>query len=114
MDVSPFVFVVAVLASYRIIRLWLYDTIAAPLHRWVIARLIVDTSNKFRWWLAELLNCQWCLGIWVGFAVAAIWFTAADNWNGAGSAVGWLAVALAIAAGQSFLHLLEDRLSDDG
>lgn len=113
MELSPFVFVVAVLASYRVTRLWLYDTIAAPFNRWVMTRLIGDTANKFRWWLANLLVCQWCLGVWVGFGAAAIWFTAADEWHGIDSIVGWLGVSLAIAAGQSFLHLLEDRLSDD-
>jgi hypothetical protein len=113
MELSPFVFVVIVLAAYRVIRLWLYDTIAAPFNRWVMTRLIGDTGNKVRWWLAELLGCQWCIGVWVGFGAAAAWFTVADLWTGLESVVAWLAVALAIAAGQSFLHLLEDALSDD-
>lgn len=113
MNLSPFVFVLAVLASYRLTRLWLYDTIGAPLHRWVINRLIDGTANRFRWKLVELLTCQWCLGVWVGFVASAVWFTAAHQWDGAMSIIGWLVVALAIAAGQSFLHLLEERLSSD-
>jgi len=31
--------------------------------------------SGFRWWLARLIRCPWCLGVWVALPVWAAWLT---------------------------------------
>lgn len=103
-------FVVLVFAAYRVTRLWLWDSIFARLHLKVIGAL---DGGPIRKWCRDLLTCQWCLGVWVAGAVTATWWTIAGLWSGWQSIGEWLVVSLAVAAGQSLLHLVEDRLQGD-
>ena len=109
------IFFILTLAVYRTVRLWLYDTITGPLRSRVIgdegrAGFLIDHANGFSLWLLDLLTCPWCLGVWVSFggvavlsAVGALDF----DWSPAGVGAA-TATALAVAATQSFWHLVED------
>ena len=91
-------FVILTLAIYRTTRLWLYDVIAEPIRSRVIG--------------GDLLTCQWCLGVWVSFgAVAVLALGGMQPYDASVLGVALaVATALALAAAQSALHLVEDLL----
>lgn len=81
--VTALVFVLAALCSFRLTRLITTDTITDQPRRWLLRRFparvvpLNDTNGdevegsatlKPRW-LVELVNCDWCLGVWVSAAV---------------------------------------------
>ncbi len=107
---TPFIFLLATLATYRIVRLWLYDLIAEPLRERVL--LAVGGEASWRRWLLDLLSCQWCLGVHVAFWVTVAWFLYSDAFTGFGAVVPFGITWLALSAAQSFVHLLEDRVGN--
>ncbi|MFT9597158.1 DUF1360 domain-containing protein [Mesobacillus sp.] len=65
-----------VFASFRLTRLIVYDTITeflrAPFHD-IVEETLEDGSTEtyieikgegLKYWIGELLSCQWCTGIW--------------------------------------------------
>lgn len=89
------------LASFRLVRLVLYDTIAEPFRR----LFTMDNQNEqqtvslwtgVRYLIAYLLTCPWCAGMWiVAFLFAIhIWVPIADP----------LIVVLSIAGFVALLH----------
>lgn len=110
-------FVILSLSVYRATRLWLHDVITEPVRSRVIGGegrtgWCLTKPTGFRLWLLDLLTCQWCLGVWVSFAaVGALALGGMPPYDadllGAVLAV---ATALALAATQSFWHLVEDLL----
>ncbi len=64
------------LASFRLTRLMIYDTITSflrrPFHEWMEEELSDGTIETYlhikgkglRRWIGELLSCYWCAGIW--------------------------------------------------
>jgi hypothetical protein len=73
---DPFSFILLCLASFRLTRLIVYDTITAwlrrPFHEWVEEELpdgrkevfLILKGSGLRRWIGELLSCYWCTGIW--------------------------------------------------
>ncbi|WP_100408196.1 DUF1360 domain-containing protein [Bacillus solitudinis] len=71
-----FDFFLLVLASFRLTRLFMYDTITEfirrPFHSIVEETLADGTTESFlqikgsglRYWIGQLLSCYWCFGIW--------------------------------------------------
>lgn len=71
-----FDFFLLVLASFRLTRLVIYDTITEFIRRpffTVVEEELPDgTTESFfqvegsgiRYWMGQLLSCYWCLGIW--------------------------------------------------
>lgn len=101
--VGAFAYFLACAATYRAVRLAITDTVFdAPrerLHDWL------DEGGRFRQWLYDLVTCQWCLGVWIAAAVTT--FLAVTNrWR----TVEAMPFVLAVAAGQSFIHMAEDIL----
>lgn len=91
------------LATYRLVRLAIvdsiFDTPRERVHSWLI-----DRNSRFTDWLLELVICQWCLGIWMAGAVTAVIAVASDLDLGVAL---WVLFALATAALHSFLSVLE-------
>lgn len=120
-------FAILSFAVYRLVRLWLHDTITEPLRSRAIGGerrtgWCLSKPTPFRLWLLTLLTCQWCLGVWVSFAtvgvLAAVGMDPYDV-TPRGVTLG-VATALGLAAAQSLLHVVEllaevaiDRLDDD-
>jgi len=108
-------FTLLALATYRVVRLWLVDTITLPLRSRVIGDpaeptrvpVLLGRPNRVNLWLYDLLTCQWCLGIHVAF-----WGTLAAQLSGWTdlTAVSFTVAFLAVAAAQSILHLVEGLL----
>lgn len=73
---SWFEFILLVLASFRLTRLIVYDSITeflrSPFHQTVEDQLPDGTTETYviikgrgiRYWIGELLSCHWCTGIW--------------------------------------------------
>jgi len=57
--------VLVTLASARITRLIVSDTITAPARAWVVGKLGADSR------LVYLVHCSWCSSIYVGAGVAS-------------------------------------------
>ena len=112
-------FLLTSLAVYRVVRLWLHDTITDPLRDRVIgftpdgrSGVLMRHPNRFTMWLVDLLSCQWCLGVWVSALAVAALVAAdlADFGSGGSAVVAALVTVLALAAAQSLWHVIEDAL----
>lgn len=93
-----FVFVLLVLATYRLARLISKDIISESFRRWLGRKA---AGRSFTWlMLAELFHCPYCLGIWIAGLGALLY---------ARSLVEWVLYTLAIAGGQSVLQEFADH-----
>ena len=72
---------ILVLASFRLTRLVVYDTITEflrnPFHH-IIEEVLPDGNvetyiqikgSGLRYWIGDLLSCHWCTGIWCSAAI---------------------------------------------
>lgn len=104
---TPLTFLLISLASYRLTRLVTTDTITDRWRRWLTRRFpartipLFDTNGdtvdgtatmKPRW-IVELVNCDWCLGVWISAGV-----TGGAHWAGLAPSrpaciLGWMAAA---------------------
>lgn len=78
------------LATARLTRLIIHDEITKPLRRQVLRRL--DPEREFDLMVAYLLDCGWCMSVWVAGALAGgtlVW------WD---SAVWWLVLSTMVAS----------------
>jgi len=109
--VTPFWFLILSLATYRLVRLALYDTITQSLRDriwdWLSRK---DTTLRDQ--AGYLLSCHWCLGVHAAFWVTLCWFLANDLFTGYAGLVRFGAVWFALAASQSVLHVVEDFISE--
>ena len=64
-----------------------------------------------RSWVARLISCQWCLGVWAAFGATTVWFVATDQPVETVSVLAAVTTALAMAAGQSLVATVERSLS---
>lgn len=101
----PIAFIFAAFAAARLTQLVTTDSITEPPRVWVTER--ADRRRITRP-IAVLINCGWCVSVWVAAAVAWLDALAAGPFAAtvallypASAAIGWLLViaALALAAG---------------
>ncbi|RAK15351.1 uncharacterized protein DUF1360 [Anoxybacillus vitaminiphilus] len=90
---NAFDFLILFLASFRLTRFIVYDTITSfirkPFHEMIEEQLPDGTIQTFikvkgtgwKYWIGELLSCYWCTGIWssavlyIGYLVLSSVFT---------------------------------------
>lgn len=66
-------------ATARLTRLVTSDAITRTPREWAVRRLVPgERTSGFRFELAYLIMCSWCMSIWVGAAVAGTWWA----WGG--------------------------------
>jgi hypothetical protein len=97
------------LAAYRLVRLWLYDTIMDKPRD--LAWHVLSKPGRFRGWLLALLTCQWCLGVHVALWLTFGWVVVVVGWDGWSSFATLIVTWWAVAALQSWCHFIEDRLA---
>jgi uncharacterized membrane protein len=68
-DISWFEFTLLSLATFRLIRLFVYDTITEHIRSY-----LEKYDYGFRKELSNLIQCPWCTGVWAGLFVAFIFF----------------------------------------
>jgi len=61
MDTSILQFIILGLATYRITRLFIRDTILSTPRDWFWSKFPPESSK-----LGYLLTCEWCLSFWIG------------------------------------------------
>lgn len=90
-------FVVLSLATYRIGRFILLDSLIDGLRDWFFDRLNrPEKLTPFRLWLMNLLTCVYCITIWIAAAVVAFWsLVIRDEWIGWSFLIVWPAVGAA-------------------
>ena len=90
-------FILLALATYRVTRLLIRDTIFANLRNKFWDRYPPETTKR-----GYLLTCEWCTSIYVGLGFAT-WYTISSE------VVRFFAVALALSAIAGLLTAYEDR-----
>lgn len=91
------IFALSLLASLRLVRLGVEDTITQPFRNFLARRSARGGRIGHAWlWLVQLFECPWCLGFWVAGAVTGLAVVATDH----GHTAGWFvypAAALSIS-----------------
>lgn len=97
------------LASYRVTRLVVADTIWQPTRNRLLAWLERGRRRSVRGWLgakaAEALSCPFCAGVWITAGVALAWVYG-------GSAGRWFVWAAAACAVQALASNVDEALGD--
>ena len=90
-------FILLALATYRVTRLLVRDTIFASLRNRIWNRYPPETTRR-----GYLLTCEWCTSVYIGLGFAT-WYTISSE------VVRFFAVALALSAIAGLLTAYEDR-----
>lgn len=98
------VFVLAVLVVYRLALLVSQDVLTDGLRKRVGRWAAGKPHRSFAWYVAELLNCAYCTGVWFALAVALY---LAFQWHL--GLMSTIALWLALAGAQAFLFSLGRR-----
>jgi hypothetical protein len=116
---TPWVFVIMVLASARLVHLLLWDSLIGT-HPDANTEL-ADRIQRFgwnpdrsprSWWrakLATLVTCPWCSGFWISLATVCV---ASSMWPWSLGHVGWITVG-AVWAAQCVASALDYRFLVD-
>lgn len=108
-------FVVLALASFRLTRMIVFDTITAPFRRLFheeqeevneqgeVETYIIIKGEGLRSWIGELLSCYWCTGIWCTAALLLIYILIPVISM-------WLNLLLAIAAAAGIIEAVVSKL----
>lgn len=60
------------LTVYRVVRFFLRDTLIDRQRNWLYEKILGDGAGKLREKLYELLDCKFCLSIWVSAGTVAV------------------------------------------
>jgi hypothetical protein len=100
-------FALMTLATWRVIRLFVYDAITKFFREqfWDVEKtktglMLVKPERGPRRTIADLLSCPWCFGVWAGAIVVFAYLTFAWAW--------YVVAFLAISAAATFLQLLSN------
>ena len=96
-SITPLGFLIVSLATFRLIRLFVYDTVTSYIH---------DYLRKFdrgpKKTLKSLLSCPWCTGIWMALLVGFLYFLSPVTW--------FFIFVLALAGAGTFIELVIERI----
>lgn len=104
-------FILLSLASFRLTRLIVYDTITAFLRKPFFEEeqvidekgeaeiYIVPRKKGLRGFIGQLLNCYWCTGVWIAIFIVCLYYLI-PYWSGP------LIVLLAVAGLAAFLETI--------
>ncbi|HEX2244634.1 MAG TPA: DUF1360 domain-containing protein, partial [Gammaproteobacteria bacterium] len=73
--------IVLILASFRITRIFVDDTITEPYRMWFV-RWHEKTHSKASHFFLTLITCPWCLGWWVSGSATLVYFLGVEDWPG--------------------------------
>ncbi len=112
-DVGISLYGLSVLATYRLVRFTIEDTIfdepREALQDWL------SEGGAIRQWALDLITCPWCLGVWFsGFITLAI--RRRRGWNPMYSFLWWMAVAAMqpwLQMTEGVIHSVNELLAPD-
>lgn len=93
--ISPWLAILTFLAAARITRIITRDSITQPARTWAVNRLGIDSKP------AELLQCDWCTGVWVSILVTGAAWMWGDHW--------WISWPVTALAGAHIVGWLASR-----
>ncbi len=74
--IPMFDFFLLTLATFRLTRLFVYDSTTAFIRGWFYGH----SKTTFLGTLNTLINCPWCTGLWLGFLTAYFYFLTPYAW----------------------------------
>ena len=113
-SVALFDFILVILATFRLTRLFVYDKITQFVRDWFLRKEVLEGDDgdlmivrqKFvdgpRRTLSDLLSCPWCFGVWAGFVVIFFYYATPFAW--------FPILVLAVAGVATFLQLLSNMI----
>lgn len=109
MMINFFTLVVLALASYRVVRFLIFDTLIEhsrqKFYTWLSNASLNGYAIKkgFAHWFLGAISCSWCLGVYVTFAIYWLYIgTYPQNWG----RLGWLNY-VGITGLQGLIHAVE-------
>ncbi len=102
-SINIFDLVLVILASFRLVRLFVYDKITKFLHNFFLhTKDGKERTSGPLYTLYELITCPWCFGVWVSATVTFFYFL---------TPLAWLPILiLAVSSVASFLQLLSNMI----
>jgi Protein of unknown function (DUF1360) len=87
-SIPTFDFIILILATFRLTRLFVYDHIMEWFRNFPMDRTLYDDGSVeyikpvmgFRAALATLLQCPWCMAVWMGLPVTFLYFYTPFAW----------------------------------
>lgn len=98
-NLSIFDFVILALAVFRLIRLFVYDTVTD-----FIRQYLAEYKTGPRKTAADLLSCPWCTGIWMSLVVIFIYSAIPYSWI--------FLLILALAGTGSIIQIIINKISN--
>jgi len=86
------------MATFRLIRLFVYDSITEGIREY-LGSFLKGPGKE----ISMLINCPWCTGIWMAFAVFVIYFSNPLFW--------YFIMILALAGIGSIVQIIASRIS---
>jgi hypothetical protein len=92
-NIPTFDFIVLVLATFRLIRLFVYDSVTSYIREY-LGQYLSGARKE----LSMLINCPWCTGIWMALIVFFLYFAHPLFW--------YFLLILALAGAGSFFQIV--------
>ena len=113
-SIALFDFVLIILATFRLIRLFVYDKVTLFVRDWFVRKEVIEGDSgelvivrqKFvqgpRRTIHDLLSCPWCFGVWAGLVVIFFYYATPFAW--------FPILVLAVAGVATFIQILSNMI----
>lgn len=91
--ISPYDFVLLILATFRLVRLFTYDSVTGYIRRYLAG--FEKGPGKT---LSNLINCPWCTGVWMSLITTFVYFAVSYSWV--------FILILALAGAGTFIQII--------
>lgn len=111
MNLTPWAWLIVPLGATRLLQLVLHDRLLKGPRDWLLARLNPedrDMNDPERGYLSYLVECPWCLSVWLGALIVG-----ALLWDASRAAALGVLLVLALSELAVFLDRVVDRLTPD-
>ncbi len=96
-EISVFDFILISLATFRLVRLFVYDHVTL-----FIRTYLADSSHGFKKATSDLFDCPWCFGVWAATFLIVLYFLVPMMW--------FVILILAVAGVASFVQMLSNMV----
>ena len=92
-EISTFDFILLSLATFRLIRLFVYDKVSL-----FVREYFADEKSGPKKTIGDLLGCPWCFGVWAGTLLVFFYYVMPMAW--------FVILILAVSGVASFIQIL--------
>ena len=112
--ITTFDFMLIILATFRVTRLFVYDKVTQFIRDWFVRKEVIEGDNGEiiimrqnlargpRRTIHELLSCPWCFGMWAGLSVSFFYYLTPLAW--------FPILVLAVSGAGSFIQILSNMV----